>query len=69
MLHPLIFKEACMNPIKTRITPEECLEEVTLEALIAAVSDSIEPGEEAIIPHVVNHILRQRGGCPSRIGG
>jgi len=49
-----------MNAIESRKTRyEESLEEVTLEALVAAVSESIEPGEEAIIPHVVNHILRQ----------
>ena len=50
-----------MNAIESRYTRyEESLEEVTLEALVAAVSESIEPGEEAIIPHVVNHILSQR---------
>ncbi|WP_300672895.1 hypothetical protein [Desulfoluna sp.] len=49
-----------MNAIESRTTPYEVsLEEVTLESLIAAVSESIEPGEEAIIPHVVNQILRQ----------
>lgn len=49
-----------MNAIESRTTRyEESLEEVTLEAVVAAVSDSIEPGEEAIIAHVVNRILRQ----------
>ena len=49
-----------MNAIESRKTRyEESLEEVTLEALVAAVSESVEPGEEAIIPHVVNRILRQ----------
>lgn len=49
-----------MNAIESRKTRyEEPLEEVTLEALVAAVSESVEPGEEAIIPHVVNSILRQ----------
>lgn len=51
-----------MNSIETRTSlHEESAHETTLEALIAAVSESIEPGEEAIIPHVVNHILTQRG--------
>ena len=50
-----------MNAIESRATRyEESLEEVTLEALVAAVSEAIEPGEEAIIPQVVNHILSQR---------
>jgi hypothetical protein len=49
-----------MNAIESRKTRhEEALEEVTLETLVAAVSESIEPGEEAIIPHVVNRILSQ----------
>ncbi|SCY63892.1 hypothetical protein [Desulfoluna spongiiphila] len=55
-----------MNAIESRKTRyEESLEEVTLEALVAAVSESVEPGEEAIIPHVVNRILRQAHAIPA----
>lgn len=50
-----------MNAIESRQTrQEESLDVVTLEALVAAVSESIEPGEESMIPLVVDHILRQR---------
>ena len=49
-----------MNAIASRQTPyEESLDNVTLEAVVAAVSESIRPGEEAIIAHVVNRILRE----------
>jgi len=55
-----------MNAIESRKTRyEESLEEVTLEALVATVSESVEPGEAAIIPHVVNRILRQAQATPA----
>ena len=49
-----------MNAIASRQTLYvESLHNVTLEALVAAVSESIRPGEEAVIAHVVNRILRE----------
>ena len=51
-----------MNTIETRIgLTEESVGEITLEDLVEAVTDSIEPGEEALVAHVVNQILKRQG--------